>query len=78
MGRLSKKTLEQSIKEEIGRAVRNKEIKGTEKLKWVLAGIKFSAMEKMMGSTEHGSGFDTIDDTEEGADGDGESDAAGS
>jgi len=60
-GRGRTRTFEDNLKEHIRRAVNNPEIKGTEKLKWILAGIKMVHLEKIGGTAEHGSGFSTID-----------------
>ena len=58
-------TLEGSLKEMIRRAINNSEIKGTEKLKWVLAGIKMVHLEKLSGDPQQGTGFADIDRDDE-------------
>jgi hypothetical protein len=58
------RTFQDNIKEHIRRSINNPEIRGTEKLKWCLAGIKLLQMEKFGGTTEHGTGFATIDKDE--------------
>jgi hypothetical protein len=55
------RTFEDNLQEIIRRSINNTEIKGTEKLKWVLAGIKIVHLQKISGTAEHGTGFDTID-----------------
>jgi hypothetical protein len=55
------KTFEENIKEHIRRGINNPETRGTERLKYILAGIKLLHLEKITGSQEHGTGFDTID-----------------
>jgi len=63
---------QENLKEHIRRSINNPETKGTEKLKWVLAGIKMLALEKMTGTADHGSGFLNIDGGGADDDGDGE------
>jgi hypothetical protein len=55
------RSFEANLKEIIRRNVNNHEIKGTEKLKWILAGIKLLQLEKITGSPDHGAGFATLD-----------------
>lgn len=57
-----KVSLQARIEETIQRALNDRNVKGVEKYKWTLAGIKFEQMKKQVGTDAHGTGFDTIDD----------------
>lgn len=59
-----RRNLEQTMQEIVRRALNDREIRGTERLKWVLAGIKLTHLQKTMGTEEHGSGFNAMDDDE--------------
>ena len=59
------RSYEANIDDHIRRLVNNPQVKGSERIKVLTLAVKWYAVKKGFGTSEHGSGFDSIDQDEE-------------